>query len=174
MITDEDVARNLRAHVAAVAPTIEVGTARVIPRARRRRMAARGLGAVAFAAVVGAGAWIIPNLSAAEPTIPPAGGRGVGPITSPGMSPGPGPDITEENASAYYDALLASAECLAELGYPVPEPPSRSESITSMLNGDGIIDPMWDPYEALLVEGVSGTDVEAALAECPQPRWGVR
>lgn len=173
MITDEELARRLRVHVTTVAPTIEVGTARVIPRARRRRMAARSLGAVAMTAVLGGGGWIALQPWTAQPATPPAAGTGVGPITSPGTSSA-GLDISEENASAYYDDLLAAGECLAELGYQVPEPPSRPASITSMLGGDGIIDPLWDPYETLFVGEVNRADVEAALAECPQPRWGDR
>ena len=75
------------------------------------------------------------------------------------------PDFTRDVAEDFYDDLVASGECLKELGYSVPEPPSKQASVDSMLDGD-IIDPLWDPYSKIAGSGVW----EDALEECPQPQ----
>lgn len=170
MTHDENFARRLRAQAATVAPRIDVGTERVVPRARRRRAAVRGLSTVALTAVVAGGGW----MGAQAWTDPPVDNPPAVDGRDNDRERPPSPiAVSEEKAAAFYDELVAAGECLARLGYAVPAPPSRPASIDSMLHGDGIIDPLWDPYEPLFLGEVSRAEMDEAMAECPAPRWGV-
>ena len=69
---DEDFARTLRHRLDSVAPIIDVQTARVVPRARRRRAAGRGMATLALAGVVAGGGWAAQAMpwNGSEPTGP--------------------------------------------------------------------------------------------------------
>ncbi|WP_160158445.1 hypothetical protein [Cellulomonas sp. SLBN-39] len=80
---------------------------------------------------------------------------------------------SRESAEAFYDALVATSDCVAALGYDVDEPPSREASVESMLSGS-IIDPLWSPYGALFTgTGIARDELERVYSECPEPQWGV-
>lgn len=78
------------------------------------------------------------------------------------------PSITPEVASGYYDKMLALADCLRGLGYPVPDPPSREAFVEELVATGGS---SWFPYEAVQDAAFAG-DADAfreADAACPQP-----
>lgn len=77
--------------------------------------------------------------------------------------------LTEAEAAAYFDALVAAAECLRdELGYDIPEPPSRQAAIEEIMTPP--IDLGWDPYAGPILGATSGDEYEVIFATCPQPQ----
>lgn len=80
--------------------------------------------------------------------------------------------ISRENAERFYDRLVEAGSCLQSLGFSVPEPPSRDASVESMTSGNGIIDPLWDPYEPLFIGAVDSVAAAKAMVDCPAPEWG--
>jgi len=74
--------------------------------------------------------------------------------------------VTEEQASNFYDKLVASAECLRGLGYDISDPPSRQSYVETLVGGEL---PDWAPYTELLEMAGSAAEVQEAEAACPQP-----
>lgn len=77
----------------------------------------------------------------------------------------PLPPLTQEEAAEYFEALLAAAECLEDLGYSVADPPSRELAIEELQKE--IIDLGWDPYDSAKSSEDSMTE---AYTECPPPQ----
>lgn len=76
--------------------------------------------------------------------------------------------VTPDMASSFYDKQLAVAECLRELGYDIPDAPSR-EAFVEELVATGLSS--WLPYDAVVDAALAG-DPDArreAEAACPQP-----
>lgn len=71
------------------------------------------------------------------------------------------PEVTEASASADYDNNIRVAECLADHGFSVDEPPSRASFVSkSVESPDKVI---WDPYAL-----ISEDNKSAAVMACPQ------
>lgn len=116
MSTDDEFARHLRSRVEAAAPTISVDTARVVPRARRRRAWTRAAGAGAagglvLAGVLAAQAWA----GAPWSTHTLAGPAGAG---TPAATAEPTPDPSAEATAAEdaRDAAEAAADAALRAG----------------------------------------------------------
>jgi hypothetical protein len=76
--------------------------------------------------------------------------------------------LTETEAAAYFDALVAAAECLRdEFGYDIPEPPSRQSAIEEIMVPP--IDLGWDPYAGPMLGATTGEELEAIFTTCPRP-----
>lgn len=71
---------------------------------------------------------------------------------------------TAAAAEQQYDMLLAVAECVSGLGYPVDDPPSRQAYVEAMLNEQL---PHWHPYQHLYEDGYPLTEVGQVRAQCP-------
>lgn len=118
MSTDDEFARHLRSRVEAAAPTIDVDTVRVVPRARRRRAWTRAAGAGAAGGLVLAGV-LVGQAWAGAPwsTHTLAGPAGTGePVATEEPSPDPSPDPSADpsaDATAAEEAL-AAAEAAAD------------------------------------------------------------
>ena len=67
MSADEEFTRALRKQVDAVAPSVDVDTSRVIPRARRRRRGARARGVAGTLVMVAGIAWVVASMPSALP-----------------------------------------------------------------------------------------------------------
>jgi hypothetical protein len=76
------------------------------------------------------------------------------------------PPLTQAQAEAHYDALVATGECVKKLGYDVPKPPSKQKSVESMISKG---DPLWDPYENVFAPGRSKAEIDKVFIACPQP-----
>jgi hypothetical protein len=72
------------------------------------------------------------------------------------------PRITEAEAHALWDELLAAAECVEELGYHVAEPPSRAFAVERLQQP--VIDLGWWPHE-----NVPALEQNRSHTECPTP-----
>lgn len=72
---------------------------------------------------------------------------------------------TYEEAARLYDAYLEVADCVRELGFYVPDPPSRNDYAERLASG-GIAP--WHPYPAPTGD-VSIEDVRRMNEECPAP-----
>jgi hypothetical protein len=77
----------------------------------------------------------------------------------PEYDPDPPPPSAEELA-AHFAALARSADCLENLGYDVPDPPTFD---TWSANPG-----MWYPHDAV-ARAVEFDEWEALLRDCPQP-----
>jgi len=74
--------------------------------------------------------------------------------------------ISVAQAEAYYTALMASGQCLRELGYPISDPPSRAVII------DDLMSPpwgAWDPWMEILLWQDPQHSWQTAISECPRP-----
>lgn len=73
------------------------------------------------------------------------------------------PEYSQDEAAEIYDAFVTAAECVRDLGYEVPDPPSKQAFVEEMVSGDL---PSWNPYN-----GVVGLSDDIAWRrterECP-------
>lgn len=80
---------------------------------------------------------------------------------------GPGEEVpppTEDQVRAYYEALLASAECLRGIGYGVSEPPTFDAYLD-----EGVAS--WDPFgEVLNQNQLAPAEFQQVTDDCPVPR----
>lgn len=113
MSTDDDITRRLRDLAGAVTPTVDVRTARVVPRARRRRALTRsaGAGAVGLVAVVGVlvgqGWTDAPWRTGGVQVLPAATGTPtVEPTPDPTPDPTQTPSGTAQGAAPYWYKLI--------------------------------------------------------------------
>jgi hypothetical protein len=77
----------------------------------------------------------------------------------------PPPPLTQEQAEARYDALVAVGKCVKGLGYDTPPPPSKQKSVESMVSSG---DPLWDPYQ-FVAGSNSSAELDKVFTKCPQP-----
>jgi hypothetical protein len=78
----------------------------------------------------------------------------------------PPPPLTQQEAEELYDLLTgAVADCVRNLGYTVPEPPSR-QAYVELLTGGGLAD--WHPHYVPEAEA-SFAVYQEVRAECPVP-----
>jgi hypothetical protein len=81
-----------------------------------------------------------------------------------GVDIGP-PQVTPEEASELYDILLEIADCVRDLGYNVPEAPSRQSFVEDLVSHPI---PSWHPYDPVYEAGRMA-DIQRVEAECPIP-----
>jgi hypothetical protein len=72
-------------------------------------------------------------------------------------------EVTPEYAGAVYDRLLEVAECVRDLGYHVPDPPSRQAFVDALV---AYPIPAWHPYNSAYDAGGPGAQ-QRVEAECP-------
>ncbi len=66
-----------------------------------------------------------------------------------------------EELAVLYEEMLATRDCLEELGYDLPAPPSKQAFV------EGYYTDPWSPYASL--PAVSATEWDRLQVECPQP-----
>lgn len=71
------------------------------------------------------------------------------------------PELTDAFLRGLYQLFVEQAACLAENGYPIPDPPSRDSWVESY-GGDS-----WNPLGE--VDRLYSADWDAAARLCPQP-----
>lgn len=81
-----------------------------------------------------------------------------------GLSDLPPLAVTVQQAEQLYGYLLEVADCVRDLGYPVPDPPDRQEFVDQLVATS--ISP-WHPYRGAAAAG-GMLEVEA---RCPVPDW---
>lgn len=125
MSTDDEFAHQLRSRVDSAAPTIDVDTVRVVPRARRRRAVTRGVGVgavglVAVAGLVVGQAWADAPWRAGPAAIGPAATTAATTVPSPTPAPTDAPDDpdvasgTAQVAAPYWYTKYTSASGIHE------------------------------------------------------------
>lgn len=82
----------------------------------------------------------------------------------------PPPPMTQEEAEVYYEKLLATGECVRDMGFTTPELPSRQSTIESLTQPGRL--PNWNPHENL-IEEISSYDelIKVTEEECPFPSY---
>jgi hypothetical protein len=85
--------------------------------------------------------------------------------TELGHDTGP-PVITPEEAGEMYDLLVEVAECVRDLGYHVPEPPSRQSFVEDLVEYPI---PSWHPYDVVYDRASGAGDIRRVEAACPIP-----
>lgn len=75
------------------------------------------------------------------------------------------PQVTPEEASELYDILLKVADCVRDLGYDVPDAPSRQTFVDELVSYPI---PSWHPYDPVYDTGRMA-DIQRVEAECPIP-----
>ncbi|MET7418231.1 hypothetical protein [Dactylosporangium sp. NPDC005555] len=78
----------------------------------------------------------------------------------------PPPPLTQQQAEARYDALVAVGKCVKQLGYDIPPPPSKQKSVESMISSGN---PLWDPYQYVVSGTNSSAELDKVFTKCPQP-----
>jgi len=78
-------------------------------------------------------------------------------------------EITPEAATNYFAALNVEAECLRELGFTFPDPPSEQSFIDGLLGDEGLL--VWDPFLAVQSDQryALGITMTEAKETCPVP-----
>ncbi|GGM11114.1 PASTA domain-containing protein [Promicromonospora citrea] len=100
MSPDEQFAADLRDQVTRVAPTIAVDVTRVVPAARRRRVARAGGLTLAVALAAGGGTWAATGLTPRDTALP--GGAATVVVSSPSPTPS-GPPATSPEGDRLVD-----------------------------------------------------------------------
>jgi hypothetical protein len=72
-------------------------------------------------------------------------------------------EVTPKYAGAVYDRLLEVAECVRDLGYHVPDPPSRQAFVDALV---AYPIPAWHPYNSAYEAGGPGSQ-QRVETECP-------
>jgi hypothetical protein len=78
----------------------------------------------------------------------------------------PPPPMTEAEATQLYDAMTATTECLRNLGWTTPDPPSREATVAAILD-TGF--PSWDPYQHVDEAVASSVELREIEQDCPRP-----
>jgi hypothetical protein len=122
MSTDDEFVQHLRDRADAAAPAVTVDTARVLPRARRRRAATRaaGVGAVAVLAVTGVvvgQAWADAPWRSGAAELAPAGTGTTAPSAGPETGPAPGPTGTAQTTTGTAQTTTGTAQGAAPYWY---------------------------------------------------------
>lgn len=80
-------------------------------------------------------------------------------IAKVGSAPAP-PELTPAFLAGLYELYVEQANCLRELGYVIPDPPSRREWVENY-GADS-----WEPISQLNAQGAYSDE---AFKQCPQP-----
>lgn len=73
---------------------------------------------------------------------------------------------TPAMGAGWYDQVVASADCLRGLGYPISEAPSRETYVEQLVEWQL---PDWDPYAEVFTAAGGPSGVRDAQSACPAP-----